>query len=40
MYPTVNGLSEQALGLDSRGDWKAEIRLLVIAFAISAIYVS
>ena len=31
--------NKQGLDLDSKSDWKAKIRLLVIAFAISAIYV-
>ena len=31
--------NEQGLGLDKRSDWKAKIRLLIIAFVISAIYV-
>ena len=31
--------NEQGLGLDEKSDWKAKIRLLIVAFAISAIYV-
>lgn len=31
--------NEQGLGLDRKSDWKAKIRLLIVAFAISAIYV-
>ena len=38
-YPEAGGPDEQGLGLDPRSDWKAKIRLLVIAFSISAIYV-
>lgn len=38
-YPESGGPNEQGLGLDHRSDWKAKIRLLVIAFTISAIYV-
>ena len=31
--------NEQGLGLDEKSDWKAKIRLMIVAFAISAIYV-
>ena len=37
--PEAGEPNQQGLGLDKRSDWKAKIRLLVIAFAISAIYV-
>ncbi|KAI9870977.1 MAG: hypothetical protein M1830_003563 [Pleopsidium flavum] len=37
-YPETDEPNEQGLGLDHRSDWKAKIRLLVIAFALSAIY--
>lgn len=37
--PEAGEPNEQGLGLDKKSDWKAKIRLLVIAFAISAIYV-
>ncbi len=39
-YPETSEPNEQGLGLDHRSDWKAKIRLLVIAFALSAVYVS
>lgn len=39
-YPESDGANEQGLGLDHRSDWKAKIRLMIIAFTISAIYVS
>ncbi len=39
-YPETGEPNEQGLGLDHRSDWKAKIRLLVIAFALSATYVS
>lgn len=39
-YPETDEPNEQGLGLDHRSDWKAKIRLLVIAFALSAVYVS
>ncbi len=38
-YPETSGLDDHGLGLDKRSDWKAKIRLLVISFAISAVYV-
>lgn len=38
-FPEAGESSEQGLGIDHRSDWKAKIRLLVIAFGISAIYV-
>ena len=38
-YPESAEPNEQGLGLDKKSDWKAKIRLLIIAFAISAIYV-
>lgn len=37
--PEAEEPNEQGLGLDKKSDWKAKIQLLVIAFAISAIYV-
>jgi len=39
MFPEEGESSEQGLGIDHRSDWKAKIRLLVIAFGISAVYV-
>lgn len=39
-YSERDGPNEQGLGLDHRSDWKAKIRLMIIAFTISAIYVS
>ncbi len=38
--PESDEANEQGLGLDHRSDWKAKIRLMIIAFTISAIYVS
>ncbi|MCJ1477390.1 hypothetical protein MMC13_006061 [Lambiella insularis] len=35
---TANGLDEQEREVDHRGDWKANIRLLIIAFTVSGIY--
>ena len=37
--PEVGESDEQGLGIDRRSDWKAKIRLLVIAFGTSAVYV-
>ncbi|KAI9696088.1 MAG: hypothetical protein M1836_005919 [Candelina mexicana] len=38
-YPETSEPNEYGLGLDRTSDWKAKIRLLVISFAVSAVYV-
>ena len=38
-FPERGESNEQGLGIDHRSDWKAKIRLLVIAFGVSAVYV-
>ena len=38
-FPEAGESNVQGLGIDHRNDWKAKIRLLVIAFGISAVYV-
>lgn len=39
-YPESGVPNDQGLGLDHRSDWKAKIRLMIVAFTLSAIYVS
>ncbi len=38
-FPEAGEYNERGLGIDHRSDWKAKIRLLVIAFGTSAVYV-
>lgn len=39
-YFEADQTNEEGLGLDRRSNWKANIRLLIIAFVVSAVYVS
>ncbi|KAI9827136.1 MAG: hypothetical protein M1819_007027 [Sarea resinae] len=39
VYPEPGEASEFGFGLDAKSDWKAKIRLLVMSFAISAVYI-
>lgn len=38
-YPETQDREEHGYGLDERSDWKAKIRLLIISFVVSAVYV-